>query len=133
MLSRTDHTEARILIVDDQQTNINLLELTLSRAGFDSVASTTDPKSVADLHRENHFQVILLDLQMPEMDGIEVLRELREIRRPHPVLILVISADPGQKAAALAEGADSFLSKPFRLPDVVERVKLLLSVDPAES
>lgn len=116
----------RILIVDDLQTNINLLLLTLRRAGFESVESTTDPHVVGQLHLANLYDLILLDLQMPEMSGHEVLQELREIRTTHPVRILVISADPAQENAALAGGADGFIAKPFRLPDVVDRVKLLL-------
>ncbi|MBW3671312.1 MAG: response regulator [Acidobacteria bacterium] len=126
MLPKNDSSPARILIVDDQQTNIRLLEHTLRRAGFEDATSTTDPQAVAGLHLENEYDLILLDLQMPEMSGLEVLRGLQEIRRAHPVLILVISADPAQMATALAEGADGFLGKPFRLPDVVDHVKLLL-------
>jgi CheY-like chemotaxis protein len=126
MLPTEEQTHPRILIVDDQQTNINLLELTLRRAGFEGVASTTDPREASRLHLENRYDLILLDLQMPEMSGIEVLRGLKEIRRTDPVLILVISADPRQEATATAEGADGFVEKPFRLPDLVERVKLLL-------
>jgi CheY-like chemotaxis protein len=64
---------------------------------------------------------------MPEMSGHQVLRALQEIRQTHPVLVLVLSADPRQREGALAEGADGFIAKPFRLPDVVDRVKLMLS------
>lgn len=121
----------RILIVDDQQANINLLELTLRRAGFEGLESTTHPRTAAGLHQANHYDLILLDIQMPEMSGIEVLQELKEIRETHPVLVLVISADPGQKTMALAGGADGFIEKPFRLSDVVDRMMLLLDGSPS--
>jgi CheY-like chemotaxis protein len=128
----TDFSAAKILIVDDQPANVRLLEFTLRRAGLEAVSSTMEPREVAALHREHRFQLILLDLQMPEMNGHEVLQELQEIRQTHPVKILVISADPRQAAAALTEGADGFLEKPFRLPDVVERVTLMLGGSPAD-
>ena len=118
--------EARILIVDDQKSNVRLLEHTLQGAGYESVRSTMEPREVADLHREHRFQLILLDLQMPEMNGLQVLEVLKGVREENPVTILVISAEPSQRAAALAAGADDFLEKPFRLPDVVERVKAML-------
>lgn len=116
----------RILIVDDQRANVRLLEHTLRRAGYDEVTSTGNPSEVAALHAQNHYDLILLDLQMPEMDGFAVMHALEESRRAHRVAILVISADATAMPAALREGGDAFLNKPFRLPDVVERVGLLL-------
>ena len=126
MLPPTERRGPRILIVDDQRSNVRLLAQTLCRAGYLEVASTIDPREVAALHRRDRYDLILLDLQMPDMDGFAVMAELRESRSAHPVAILVISADPGQMHAALEAGADSFLGKPFRLPDVVERVHLML-------
>lgn len=122
----TDHSGARILIVDDQPSNLRLLEHTLERGGFVEVASTSDPQEVAALHLRNHYALIVLDLQMPQMDGFEVMEELQRIASAHPVAILVMSADPAQAAAALEAGASSFLEKPFLLADVVERVALML-------
>ena len=126
MVPIPEPTRARILIVDDQKSNVRLLEHTLLRAGFEEVRSTMEPREVAALHLEHRFHIILLDLQMPEMNGIEVLERLQEIRETHPVTVLVISAEPRQKAAAEAAGADGFMEKPFRLPDVVARVKGML-------
>ena len=123
----TDVPVVRILIVDDQVSNVRLLELALRRGGYADVASTTDPKQVATLHLENHFDLILLDLQMPEMTGFQVMQQLREAEQPPRVAILVISADPALRLAALEAGANDFLSKPFRLPDVLARVQLLLA------
>ena len=120
-------TSPKILIVDDQRSNVRLLEQTLRRAGFTEVMATMEPREVAELHRQHRYDLILLDLQMPVMDGFEVMEQLEEIRKTDRVSILVISADPGLMPAALRDGADSFLSKPFRLPDVVERVQSMLN------
>lgn len=119
-------TGPRILIVDDQRSNVRLLEHTLRRAGFAEVMSTVEPREVAGLHSEHHYDLILLDLQMPEMSGIEVLEQLQATRAAHRFSVLVLSADPSQQTAARDAGADDFLSKPFRLPDVVDRIRLML-------
>jgi CheY-like chemotaxis protein len=116
----------RILIVDDQRSNVRLLEQTLRRAGYEEVMSTMEPREVAALHMQHRYDLILLDLQMPEMNGFQVMEKLQEIRETHNVSILVLSADSTQMATALEEGGDSFLGKPFRLPDVVERVQSML-------
>jgi DNA-binding response OmpR family regulator len=123
----TDGPAVRILIVDDQISNVRLLELALRRGGYADVASTTDPKQVASLHQECPYDLILLDLQMPELNGFQVMAQLRESEATHPVAILVISADPALMVAALEGGANAFLSKPFRIPDVLERVQILLA------
>ena len=123
----TETGSPRILIVDDQRSNVRLLAQTLQRAGYTEVASTLDPREVIALHLRDRYDLILLDLQMPHMDGFEVMAALREIRQAHPVAILVISAEPRHMDAALEAGADSFLAKPFRLPDVVGRVEMLTS------
>ena len=118
----------RILIVDDQKSNVRLLEQTLRRAGDAEVSSTVEPRDVAAMHRDNRYDLILLDLQMPEMTGLEVMAQLRQVRATNPVSILVLSADATQTKAALDEGADSFMGKPLRLPEVVERVQSMLKI-----
>ncbi|HEX6159612.1 MAG TPA: response regulator [Thermoanaerobaculia bacterium] len=122
----SDTPGPRILIVDDLKSNLRLLEQTLRRAAYVEVMSTLDPCEVAALHLQHRYDLILLDLQMPEMNGFEVMAKLREVRAENPVAILVLSADPAQKRAALDAGADSFMGKPFRLPEVVERVQSIL-------
>ena len=116
----------KILIVDDQKSNLRLLEQTLRRAGYDEVMSTLEPREVVALHLRHRYDLILLDLQMPKMDGFQVMAQLQELPEADRAAILVLSADATSKDAALAKGGDSFLGKPFRLPDVVERVQLML-------
>jgi CheY-like chemotaxis protein len=122
----TDQYDQRILIVDDQPSNVRLLEHTLGRGGFTEVSSTGDPHEVVALHAKNHYALIVLDLQMPEMDGYEVMVELQKVATAHPVAILVMSADQTQAKAAVEAGATSFLAKPFVLAEVVERVVEIL-------
>lgn len=130
MLPPTEVPGPRILIVDDQPSNVRLLEHTLRRAGYAEVMSTTEPGQVAGLHLQHEYDLILLDLQMPVMNGFEVMAQLQEIRAAHPVSILVLSADGTKTAAALTGGADSFIAKPFKLPDVVERIRVMLTARP---
>jgi DNA-binding response OmpR family regulator len=117
---------ARILIVDDQVSNVSLLEFTLRRAGYVAVSSTTDPTKVAPLHLENQYELMILDLHMPVMSGFDVMEQLRGAEEKQRVAILVMSADAALMISALEAGADSFLSKPYRLPEVLQRVQLLL-------
>jgi CheY-like chemotaxis protein len=109
--------DSKILIVDDQQSNLRLLEHVLRRGGFDSITTTTDPLAVAALHLEHHYDLILLDLVMPGMDGFQVMEALG---RDAPVLIM--TADPRQQTRAMQAGARDFISKPFVLSDLVTRV-----------
>ena len=128
MLNTTDILNARILIVDDQQANVLLLEEMLRDAGYACIASTTDPYAVAELHRAHHYDLILLDLQMPGMDGFKVMEALKEIETDSYLPILVITAQPDHKLRALASGAKDFVAKPFDLVEVKTRIHNMLEV-----
>ena len=80
MMSSSDILRGNILIVDDQEVNVLLLERMLGGAGYVSVASTTNPDEVCELHRKNRYDLILLDLVMPGMDGFQVMEGLKEDR-----------------------------------------------------
>ena len=118
-----DLSQRKILIVDDQESNVRLLDLALRRGGVAAVSATTDPRTVAALHAENHYDLILLDLRMPAMDGFAVLRALRSVAGGERVPILVLSADPSQMVQASEAGASGFLSKPYVLTDVLRCVR----------
>ena len=126
MPERVDLLQRKILIVDDQESNVRLLEFALRRGGFTAVSSTTDPRTVAAMHAENRYDLILLDLRMPQMDGFEVLRALRTVEGGKRVPILILSADPSQMVQASDAGATGFLSKPFVLTEVLRCVKGML-------
>ena len=128
MVSPADILNARILIVDDQEANVQLLEQMLRSAGYQRLTSTMDPFAVCDLHRANHYDLILLDLQMPGMDGFQVMEGLKEIDPDGYVPILVVTAQPGHKLRALASGAKDFVAKPFDLVEVKTRIHNMLEV-----
>ncbi len=128
MVLPTDILNASILIVDDQEANVLLLEQMLQEAGYSRVSSTMDPHTVSALHRDHHYDLILLDLQMPEMDGFQVMESLKKIEIDGYVPILVITAQPGHKLRALASGAKDFVAKPFDLIEVKTRIHNMLEV-----
>ena len=128
MVSAEDILNARILIVDDQETNVQLLEQMLLEAGYLGTTSTMDPFEVCALHRDNQYDLILLDLQMPGMDGFEVMEGLKQIDSAGYVPILVITAQPDHKLRALAAGARDFIAKPFDLVEVKTRIRNMLEV-----
>ncbi|MGA2736818.1 MAG: SpoIIE family protein phosphatase [Bryobacteraceae bacterium] len=128
MVSQADILNARILIVDDQQVNVRLLEGMLRIAGYTSVDSTTDPNVVCELHRKNRYGLILLDLQMPGMDGFQVMEGLRTIEEGGYLPVLVITAQPGHKLRALEAGAKDFVGKPFDMAELRARVHNILEV-----
>jgi putative two-component system response regulator len=128
MISSSDIFNSKVLIVDDQQANVRLLEIILLGAGHASVASTTDPRAVCALHRQNRYDLILLDLQMPGMDGFQVMEGLKEIETEGYLPVLVVTAEPGHKLRALQAGAKDFISKPLDLAEVRARVFNMLEV-----
>ena len=128
MISEQEILNARILIVDDQQSNVLLLEEILRDAGYACIASTVDPYAVCELHRNNHYDLILLDLQMPGLDGFQVMEKLKEIETDSYLPVLVITAQPAHKLRALAAGAKDFVAKPFDLIEVQTRIHNMLEV-----
>ncbi|MBK7765604.1 MAG: response regulator [Sulfuritalea sp.] len=119
---------ASILIVDDQESNVSLLTQLLGDAGYTCVASTMNPQEVCALHRKNRYDLILLDLQMPGMDGFQVMEGLKTNDADSYLPVLVITAQPGHKLRALQAGARDFISKPFDLVEARTRIRNMLEV-----
>ncbi|MBK8284419.1 MAG: response regulator [Ahniella sp.] len=128
ILSQAEIQAANILIVDDQEANVQLLEQLLKDAGYQCVSSTRDPTEVCSLHRRNRYDLILLDLQMPGMDGFEVMAGLATDTGESYLPVIVLTAQPGHKLRALKSGAKDFLSKPFDLIEVKTRIHNMLEV-----
>jgi CheY-like chemotaxis protein len=128
MVDSFDVLRGRVLIVDDQQASVRLLERMLRGAGYSSVTSTLDPHEVCELHRRNRYDLILLDLQMPGLDGFAVLEGLKEVEKDGSLSVLVMTAHPGHKQRALQAGARDFISKPFNAVEVLTRVYNILEL-----
>jgi CheY-like chemotaxis protein len=128
MITAAEILNASVLIVDDQQSNILLLEEILQDAGYTHVSSTMDPYAVAAMHREHRYDLILLDLQMPDMDGFQVMQKLKAIETESYIPVLVVTAQPAHKLQALQAGAKDFVSKPFDLTEVKTRIHNMLEV-----
>src|SRR3954454_14894569 len=119
---------ARILVVDDEAPNVDLLRRLLQRAGFSRIESTNDAREVADLYVKCRPDLILLDLHMPHRDGLAVMDELNQIAEASYLPILMLTGDdtPEAKREALSRGAKDFLNKPFHSDEVLLRINTLL-------
>ena len=128
MISSSDILHGKILIVDDLEVNVLLLGRMLCSAGYDSITSTMNPTEVCELHLKSRYDLILLDLQMPRMDGFQVMEGLKEIESDGYLPVLVITAQPDHKLRALQAGAKDFIAKPFELAEVLARVHNMLEI-----
>lgn len=127
MIAEKDILGANILIVDDIEANVLLLEQMLSETGYQQVTSTMDPYAVVDLHRTHNYDLILLDLHMPGMNGFQVMAELNLNRVNDYLSILVITAQIEQKWLSLAAGAKGFIGIPFDIHEIDIRIRNLLT------
>ena len=128
IISNNDILNASILIVDDQEVNVSLLEQILGADGYTNVTSTMSAEEVCALHRKNRYDLILLDLQMPGMDGFKVMEDLKTDNKNDYLPVLVITAQPSYKLRALQAGAKDFISKPFDFVEVKTRIRNMLEV-----
>jgi len=130
MLEPKDYLKSKILIVDDEPGNVLLLEQMLTQEGYKSLYNTADSTKCIDLFVDVQPDLVLLDLNMPRMDGFEVMRKLKEIDPNSLVPILVLTAlrDDETKLHVLRSGAKDFLNKPFELTEASLRIKNLLEM-----
>lgn len=128
MISPADFSNAHILVVDDQEPNLRLLKRILKNAGYAAVTTTSNAREVCELHRTNRYDLILLDLQMPGMDGFQVMEGLKKLNPGGYLPVLVITAQPKLKLRALRAGAKDFIGKPFNQAEVLMRIHNMLEV-----
>jgi putative two-component system response regulator len=128
MISFSEILHGNVLIVDDEEASVLPLERMLRGAGYVSVTSTMDPGEVRELHLRNRYDLILLDLQMPIVDGFQVMEGLREIEPDGYLPVIVITAQPACALRAFQTGAKDFICKPFELAEVLVRVQNMLEV-----
>ena len=124
----TQIPSAKILVVDDQAANVQLLTRLLLESGYTAISSTMNPLEVCALQRKHDYDLILLDLQMPGMDGFEVMDGLKAHAGDSYLPVIVLTALPGHKLRALQAGAKDFVSKPFDLLEVKTRIHNMLEV-----
>ena len=128
MISQQQCQNATILIVDDQMTNILLLESILQNAGYTDIHTTQDPTEVVTLVKELNPELICLDIRMPEINGFQVMGQLTIIQKDTylPILVLTSEEDRETRLRALESGAKDFLHKPFDKIEVLMRIRNLL-------
>jgi len=119
---------SKILIVDDSMVNIKLLTRILMNAGYSFINATSKPEEVCAMHMKTTYDLILLDIQMPFMDGFEVMKGLQSLAADRPLPVLVVSAQPTHELLSMSAGAIGFISKPFKLSDFVGRIETILNL-----
>ena len=130
MISDKDILNARILILDDNQANVDLLEAIVSIEGYSSVLAITDSRDACDLYKAYEPDLVLLDLNMPYLDGYKVMEQFKEIEGSSyiPVVVLTAMNDDKTRIKALASGAQDFLTKPLNKVEVLTRIRNLLRI-----
>ncbi|MCI1574631.1 MAG: response regulator transcription factor [Heyndrickxia faecalis] len=115
----------KILVVDDEPSIVTLLKFNLEQAGFE-VLTASDGNEGYDTARREKLDVIILDLMLPGMDGMDVCKQLRLGKINTPILMLTAKSDELDKILGLELGADDYITKPFSPREVVARVKAIL-------
>jgi len=121
---------ARILVVDDIATNVEMVTGLLRLGGFSSIDGTTDPIKGVEMAEQGDFDLLLLDMRMPELSGTDVIRKIRNGGNGQQPAIIVLTAqtDDETRRSALSEGARDFINKPFKLWELIQRVKNALEI-----
>jgi signal transduction histidine kinase len=122
--------KAKILIVDDNASNVTLLEQSLQLAGYSSIFFTTDSRIACDLYKEIQPNLVLLDINMPHLNGYQVMKQLKEVDKDYyaPIMVLTAQSDHQTRLKAIQEGARDFLTKPFDQVEIQIRIKSMLEV-----
>lgn len=115
----------KILIVDDEESIVTLLQYNIEKAGFQTETAKTGTEGL-ELATSKPFDLIILDLMLPEMEGTDVCKQLRQRKIDTPILMLTAKDDEFDKVLGLELGADDYLTKPFSPKEVVARIKAIL-------
>jgi putative two-component system response regulator len=126
----TNFLKAKILIIDDEQANISLLEDVLENEGYSDFHSIQDSRKALDMYTEIRPDLVLLDLNMPYLDGFQIMEQLKEIEKNSyaPVLVLTAQSDRNTRLRALAAGARDYIEKPFDITEVNQRISNMLEI-----
>lgn len=122
--------KSKILIIDDEVANIALLEDILEEGGFTYFRSTTDSRKALEMYEDMRPDLVLLDLNMPHLDGFQVMEQLKELEEDSyvPILVLTAQSDRNTRIRSLEAGARDFLGKPFDLIEVKQRISNMLEI-----
>ncbi len=127
LIAESDMSKTRILVVDDEPAIVEVLAYNLNREGFE-VTTAADGREALQKCQSSPPDLIILDLMMPHMDGLQVCRKLKSEARTQGIRILMLTAkgDETDEIVGFSLGADDFVAKPFRVKPLIERVKALL-------
>jgi two-component system, OmpR family, alkaline phosphatase synthesis response regulator PhoP len=115
----------RILLVEDEESIRDVVKLNLELEGYEAVA-TDNGKEAIRLSQEQHFDLLILDVMLPEMNGFEICEQVRLTNHDTPIIFLTAKDSPQDRVAGLKKGADDYLTKPFNLEELLLRVQNLL-------
>lgn len=115
----------KILAIDDNPQLIKMIQLCLERQDYEIIAAYSGSEGLRKF-QDNHPDLVILDIKMPDMDGWEICRSLREMSPNVPILILTVLKEKANVVRGLALGADEFVAKPFRPGELVARIQALL-------
>lgn len=124
---QTNQPTAPVLVIDDEESIIDLIKLGLKYEGFKVIAANEGEEGIAAAQRTNPI-FIILDWMLPDMDGLEVCRRLRSnpTTRDIPILLLTAKDEVGNRVEGLNTGADDYLTKPFSFEELVARIRAIL-------
>ena len=116
--------DATVLVVDDEPAIVRALSAALEARGYQAVTASTGGEALS-IAATSRLDVIVLDLNLPDLDGVDVCRRIREWSRI-PIIVLTVEGAEDRKVSALDEGADDYLTKPFSMPELLARVRVAL-------
>lgn len=134
-INKSKLQKSRILIIDDEQVNLAILEELFDLNGFTKIDVTDDPVKSIELYENNDYDLVLLDINMPVMNGFDVMDKYDEINKSNspPVLVLTALHDEKTRMRALTGGANDFVTKPFQTDEIISRVYNLLELHCAKT
>ncbi len=121
---------AKILIIDDEPANVMVLEETLQQSGQTSIKSISDPREALDTYKKFQPDLVLLDLNMPHLNGFEVMAQIEDVDPENkiPIMILTAQIDQSTRLKALDAGAREFLTKPFDILEISLKIRNILEI-----
>jgi DNA-binding NtrC family response regulator len=114
--------EIKMLLVDDEEEILNLLRKYLEKAGFTNIYTINDPEKALEMMQKDLYKIVLLDIKMPKMDGIELLQKIKDVNPLCNIIMVTAYSDLNNVVECIAKDAVDFISKPFKMKEIVEVV-----------